>query len=116
MVRSKDDIKSESFEHKFGGDGFITVDSLNENDEELNNKGRVFAHTTLGPGCSIGYHEHHGESEIYYIASGSGEFNDNGNIVPVQAGDVTYTFSGMGHGIRNTGSAPMELVALILYA
>ena len=82
MIRFKDDIKSESIEHKFGGDGFITVDSLNECDEELNNKGRVLAHTTIGPGCSIGYHEHHGESEIYFIMKGDGEFNDNGNIVP----------------------------------
>ena len=116
MIRFKDDIKSESIEHKFGGDGFITVDSLNECDEELNNKGRVLAHTTIGPGCSIGYHEHHGESEIYYILSGAGEFNDNGNKIPVFAGDVTYTFSGMGHAIRNTGDTPLEVMALILFA
>lgn len=116
MVRSKKEILTEFFEHKFGGDGSISVDSLNVNDEELNGKGRVLAHTTVMPGSSIGFHKHNGESEIYYIISGEGEFNDDGKLVPVHPGDVTYTFSGMGHGIRNTGNIPLEVVAIILYA
>lgn len=116
MVRCQEEEKKEFIGNKFGGDGFICVQSLNSNDAELNNKGRVFAHTTLLPGCSIGYHKHENESEIYYITSGEGEFNDNGKIVNIKAGDVTYTMSGMGHGIRNTGSKPLEIVALILYA
>lgn len=115
MVRNSKEVVKEKFEHKFGGDGSITVETLNMNNEELNGKGRVFAHTTIQPGSSIGYHEHHGESEIYYILSGEGEFNDNGNIVSIMAGDVAYTFPGMGHGIRNTGPDPLEVIALILF-
>lgn len=116
MVRSGNDVTKEMFEHRFGGDGSIIVETLNADNNELNGKGRVFAHTTIQPGSSIGYHEHHGESEIYYILSGVGEFNDNGNKIPVSAGDVTYTFSGMGHAIRNTGDTPLEVMALILFA
>ena len=78
-------------------------------------KGRVFAHTTVWPGCSLGYHVHANESETYYILSGTGEFNDNGELKTVQAGDVTFTPAGEGHGIKNTGSEPMDLIALILF-
>ena len=41
--------------------------------------------------------------------------NDNGTITQVEAGDVTFTPSGTGHGITNTGDEPLELIALILY-
>ena len=116
MVRKGNERNVEVAEHKFGADGFITVRHLTNNDEELNGKGRVFAHTTLLPGCGIGFHVHTGESETYYIYSGSGEFNDNGTIVPVSAGDVPFTPSGTGHGMQNPGSEPMEIIALILYA
>ena len=38
----------------------------------------MFAEVTIAPGCSLGYHEHHGESETYYIIKGQGEYDDNG--------------------------------------
>ena len=116
MVRKANDRNVEVAEHKFGADGFITVRHMIHSDEELNGKGRVFAHTTLLPGCGIGFHTHNGDSEIYYIYSGTGEFNDNGTIVPVSAGDTTFTPSGTGHAMVNTGDEPLELIALILYA
>ena len=116
MVRKNENKQVERFDRKFGGEGYITVRSLVENDGEMNNKGRVFAHTTLLPGHSIGFHTHTGESETYYIYSGCGEFNDNGTNVPVSAGDVTFTLSGEGHGIRCVGNEPLELIALILYS
>ncbi|MPM14033.1 Oxalate-binding protein [bioreactor metagenome] len=116
MIRRSNERIVETHEHKFGGDGSITVRSLLNNPEELNGKGRVFAHTTLNAECGIGYHVHKGESETYYILSGEGEFNDNGTLRKISAGDVTHTPSGEGHGIRNTGREPLEFVALILYS
>lgn len=116
MVRKSEDRNKERHEHKFGADGFITVSNLTNNNEELNNKGRVFAHTVLLPGCGIGYHVHNNESELYYILKGTGEFNDNGTIMNVKAGDVTITQSGNGHALKNTGNEPLEIIALILFA
>lgn len=115
MVRKGSERLIERLDHKFDGDGYIIVRSCASNDRELNNKGRAFAHTTLPPQASIGFHMHHNESEIYYILSGEGEFNDNGILVTVEAGDVTFTPSGTGHGIRNISGEPLELIALILY-
>lgn len=116
MVRKANEREINRYDNKFGGDGFITVRSLINNDKEMNNKGRVFAHTTLNPGCSIGYHVHNGDTEIYYIYSGKAEYNDNGTIVTVEAGDVTFTPSGEGHGIKNIGDVPLEIIALIIYS
>ncbi|MBR6797333.1 MAG: cupin domain-containing protein [Opitutales bacterium] len=82
--------------------------------DELNDKTRMFAEITLKPGCSIGYHEHHGESETYYILSGTGTYNDNGEIRSVAPGDVTFTPSGQGHGLENTGPENLVFIALIL--
>ena len=115
MIRRNDEKIIERPERKFGAEGFITVRNLVNNPEELNGKGRVFAHTTVLPGMGIGYHVHNGDTEIYYICQGKGEYNDNGVITTVQAGDVTFTPSGTGHGIKSIGEEPLELIALILY-
>ncbi len=116
MIRKKEQRTCERHERKFGADGFITVTNCINSDAELNDKGRVFAHTVLLPGSGIGYHVHENESELYYIIKGTGEFNDNGTIATVEAGDVTITPSGAGHALKNTGEQPLEIIALILYA
>jgi mannose-6-phosphate isomerase-like protein (cupin superfamily) len=115
MIRKKDQRKVEFKEHLFQGQGGATVRSLLNSPEEMYGKGRVFAHTTLQPGCSIGFHLHQDESETYYIYAGKAEFNDNGVLSVVTAGDVTFTGAGEGHGIKNIGSEPLEFIALILY-
>lgn len=74
-----------------------------------------FALATLKPGASVGYHVHTGETEMYYVLSGEGEYNDNGVIVPIKAGDVTYCKNGEGHGIENTGSEDLVFNAMIIY-
>ena len=115
MIRRSKDKIVEWPEHKFGAPGYITVRSLINKDAELNDKGRVFAHTTVLPGHGIGYHIHNGDTEIYYVYSGKGEYNDNGTITTVEAGDVTFTPSGTGHGVTCIGEEPLELNALIFY-
>lgn len=81
---------------------------------ELNDKTRMFAEITLSPGCSIGYHEHCGESETYYILAGTGDYDDNGEKRAVVPGDVTFTPSGKGHGLANAGTTDLVFIALIL--
>ena len=74
-----------------------------------------FALATLKPGASVGYHVHTGETEMYYILSGEGEYDDNGVIVPVKAGDVTFCKNGEGHGLVNTGKEDLVFNAMIIY-
>ena len=82
----------------------------------LNNEGkRTITHLLLRPGCEIGWHVHQGDGETYYILKGHGSFNDNGSIVEVGPGDVTFTGSGEGHALINSGEENLEAIALILY-
>ncbi len=100
-------------EHMRGGDGEVIIKHILD-DEQLNEKCRLYGEVTLAPGCSIGYHEHHGESETFYILSGTGEFNDNGETRTVNPGDITVTADGCGHALKNTGESDLVLMALIL--
>lgn len=115
MVRRKNEVTAVRKPSPFNGKGEITVRELLDGPAGMYDKGRVFAHTTIDPGAELGYHVHQGESETYYILSGTGRFNDNGTISTVTAGDVTFTAAGEGHGIANIGDEPIQLIALILY-
>lgn len=114
MFRKNEELNTEEKASPFDGKGQIRVRHLLNGPAELYEKGRVFAHTTVYPGSSIGYHVHHNESETYYILSGSGRYNDNGLIIDVTPGDVLFCGDGEGHGIEAIDS-PIEMIALILY-
>lgn len=115
MIRRSKEKHSVRKPAPFQGTGEITVRDLLNGPEEMSGKGRVFGHTTVHPGSEIGYHIHHGDSETYYILSGYGLYNDNGIPVEIGPGDVAYCAPGEGHGLRCLGSAPIEMIALILY-
>jgi len=97
-----------------GGDGEIRLESL-LSAEELYDKGRLFSRVVVAPGCSIGYHTHENEMEAYIIINGNGEYDDDGTRVRVEAGDVTLTRSGQGHGVVNDSGADLIMLALILH-
>lgn len=75
---------------------------------------RLFADVWLDPGAEIDYHSHEGESEAYYILEGEGTYKDQDEVYAVSVGDVTVCRSGFGHGLKNTGDAPLRFIALIL--
>ena len=116
MIRRKDECAVEYREHMRDGDGTVELKSLIAGPEELNGKGRLFSVIKLNPGCSIGYHIHDKDAELFYIVKGTAEYNDNGEIVTVSAGDVTICPTGTGHCIANRTEEPVELVAVIVYA
>ncbi len=100
-------------DHVRGGAGFMLTESLLA-PEELGEHCKLFARVTLKPGCEVGHHDHHGETETYYILAGKGEYDDNGKAVPVEVGDVTFCKDGDSHGLKNTGTEDLEFIALIL--
>lgn len=95
------------------GQGLIHIKHLTDK-EGLYGHGRMFAHVTVDPGCSIGYHAHNHETEFYYIIKGEGVFNDDGKEVIVHAGDICATGYGQSHGLENKSSEPVEMIALIV--
>jgi len=72
----------------------------------------VFRKRILHPGSAIGYHLQK-EEEIYYIASGTGEMQMNGQTFMVQAGDAILTLPGSSHGLKQAGKE--DLVVIINY-
>ena len=79
-----------------------------------NPKLKMFSLAELKPGEEVEYHKHVGECEYYYIISGVGVYNDNGEERFIAPGTVTFTPSGESHGIKNTGGAILQFIALII--
>ena len=114
MIKKSGELSTEVFPHRFGGQGELRMTKLLEIDQ-MQGKGRLFARNVLAPGSSLGWHQHQGDIEAYYILTGAGTVDDNGTKVPVAAGDVVFTGNGEFHSIENTGSDNLEFIALVLY-
>jgi mannose-6-phosphate isomerase-like protein (cupin superfamily) len=114
MIKRASELNTDVFPNRFGGQGEFKVTKILEMDQ-LQGKGRLFARNILEPGHSLGWHQHTGDIEAYYIVRGEGTVNDNGTKVVVRPGDVVYTADGEHHSIDNTGSTTLEFIALILY-
>jgi mannose-6-phosphate isomerase-like protein (cupin superfamily) len=112
MIIRRNEMRRETKEQLRGGDGATAFTHLVNCENEKNV--RMLAEMTLLPGASIGYHQHENETEYFIVLSGSGAFNDNGQEVPVSAGDVMLTGGGAFHGLKNTGSVPLVFHAAII--
>lgn len=53
---------------------------------------------------------HHPNSEWLFIQSGRLEYNDNGTIVPVAAGDIVFSASNVTHGLTNVGTTDASYI------
>ncbi|MDR1070706.1 MAG: cupin domain-containing protein [Gracilibacteraceae bacterium] len=97
-----------------GGEGNTTFEKFFP-DDKLPKSYKVFAEMVLEPGCSVGQHGHQGESEIYYVLSGTGEINVNGETLQAKPGDVAVCHSGSFHSAKNTSDKELRILAMIVY-
>jgi mannose-6-phosphate isomerase-like protein (cupin superfamily) len=112
MVIKRNEMKTEVKEKMRDGDGPARLTYLVDAANEKNT--RLLAEITLEPGCSIGYHRHDKETEYFFIISGNGMVNDNGEDLRIKAGDSIITGNGASHSIKNTGNIPLVLHAIIV--
>lgn len=82
--------------------------------EDMKNKTTGFYMNELMPDSEIGFHQHVGNEEIYFILSGKGLVNDNGKEDYVEAGDMVFTQSGEYHGMKNIGEDKLKFIAFIV--
>ena len=115
MIRKATDFKTEYRENMRGGNGTVELTNF-VTPAEMNDKGRLFANITLKPGCSIGYHVHENDTELFYLMKGTVLYNDNGTEYTLSAGDVMICPAGTGHSIANNGEETAEVCAVIVYA
>lgn len=113
MIRHKEEREVQKAEHASGGAGYILKEALIKG-EQLGDGCGMFSEVIIKPGCELGYHEHHGETETYYLLKGKGIYNENGTKREICAGDVTFCPDGEGHGLVNDGDEDIIFIALIL--
>ena len=69
---------------------------------------------SLAPGASFPRHRHPGE-EVIYVTHGTIEYEVDGRLVTVKAGEVLFIPYGVVHAARNTGTEPAaELATYVL--
>lgn len=107
--------KTEHFENRAGGKGWIHIEHLLP-EEAKGTMVKMYARVTIDPHASIGKHQHAGDGESYAIISGRGRYDDGERSYEVTAGDNTWTPSGSSHGIENITDEPLVLIALVLRA
>lgn len=82
--------------------------------ENLPEKSRLFSVMCLEKGCSVGRHDHTGETEIYYVIEGEGILNDNGTIRPFRTGDCNVCGGGDFHSVSNENDETLKIIAVII--
>lgn len=58
-----------------------------------------FAYAELPKGSTVGYHQHLGNDEWYFILNGEAEITIDGSEVKIKRGDCVLTKDGSFHGI-----------------
>ncbi len=97
--------------NKANGKGEITINHLLGAEQLGGND--MLAKVVIPAGCSIGYHEHHGNTETYHLLQGEALYNDNGTEMKIPAGTTTFCPDGEGHSIENCGTEDLVFIALI---
>jgi len=65
------------------------------------------------PGQEHALHAHAGQDKVYYVLEGAGLFLLDGRELPMRAGDLLAAPEGVPHGVRNTGSARLLVLAIL---
>lgn len=112
MIKFENELKKVT-EENIKGEVKLTLSGLADFNIR-NEKLRMFSLAELKPGEEVEFHIHENECEYYYIISGNGLYNDNGKEIDVVPGTITFTPSGEGHGIKNSGNDLLKFIALII--
>jgi mannose-6-phosphate isomerase-like protein (cupin superfamily) len=112
LLKRREDMLREPLENCHGGIGALDwIVVLDHND--LKDRGVNFIHDDiLPPGVSIGYHQHTGDEEYYYIVSGKGLMTLDGESFEVTGGDITAVYPGGMHGLENTGTEDLRIIVI----
>jgi mannose-6-phosphate isomerase-like protein (cupin superfamily) len=113
MLIKPEQMTTEIREKMRGGAGQASITNIAKGDDLPKNV-RMAATITLEPGCSIGWHVHEKETELFYFISGCGVASDNGQTVQVAPGDCLITPDGCGHSVENNGSVTLVFFAVIV--
>ena len=112
MVNRFEQQREETREKMRDGNGKVVMRYAAEGVQNCS----LCAMITMGPGDSIGKHDHTTNTEIYYILDGEFLADDNGTMVTLHKGDTVVTGNGDFHSIKNATDKPATLLAVIVDA
>lgn len=115
MIYRKSDLETEIRPAMGGGNGELNITHIADA-SDLADKSKLFAILELKPHCSVGYHVHENDTEIYHVLSGCADYDDNGKKTVLREGDTAVCSAGTGHAVSNEGTEVCRILALILNA
>jgi quercetin dioxygenase-like cupin family protein len=65
------------------------------------------------PGQSHALHAHGGQDKVYQVIEGEGLFLLEGQELAMRAGDLLIAPEGVPHGVKNTGSSRLLVLAIL---
>ena len=65
------------------------------------------------PGQSHALHAHQGMDKVYHVLEGQGVFRLQGRELPMGAGDLLFAPEGIAHGVRDSGSGRLLVLAIL---
>ena len=65
------------------------------------------------PGQAHALHAHAGMDKVYQVLEGEGVFLLEGRDLPMAAGDLLVAPEGIPHGVKNTGSGRLLVLAIL---
>ena len=65
------------------------------------------------PGQEHALHAHAGQDKVYQVIEGDGLFLLDGRELAMKAGDLLVAPDGVAHGVRNTGSGRLLVLAIL---
>jgi mannose-6-phosphate isomerase-like protein (cupin superfamily) len=114
MITNNTNVQSIQRINPLGGTGELNGFEL-VSKEMFNDKLNGFYYNELSVGSEVGFHQHVGNSEVYYLLSGQAQVKDNDdNWVDFKVGDCLYTSDGMWHALKNTGDTKVKFLAFII--
>ena len=112
MVIYSKEMKQDIRENMRGGTGTITI--THHVQKEQMKHCRLFCEMSIPPDGSVGEHDHVNETEYYSVKEGIGIVVDDGVEKKIGQGDMIITGGGASHSIRNTGTTPLLITAVII--
>ena len=88
-------------------EGVFMRNFFSKEDNDLINNSEI----CIMPGFQIAPHTHEMSTEFFYVVSGVGDFLDSSEWKPIKNGDAFKAPQGITHGIKNTGSELLVILA-----
>ena len=74
-----------------------------------------FEYVSVPAGTAIGHHRHSRTEEIYFVLSGRGLMDQDGDRFEVGPGDLIMTRRDVTHGMDVLGDEPVEILVIEVY-